>query len=262
MTASFPLPGLRLTQGQSKQLLSTLAASIDVESRDDFNQWVACHVRPLIPHEMSYCQVGTVNSSGIAVSESLGLNFPKAYLEEIKEENGNVGCPVMSKWLRERHAQIFKSDFMHGVALPEKWITAFRRHDLRNIAAHGVVDLNGETVSYFSFCRIRGNLGAAQSLLLEILVPHMHQALIRALSRGPSLSTENVQRAHTLTKREEQVLNWLIAGKTNWEIAAIVGSSENTVKNQVSSVLAKLGVSTRTQAATRALSLGLAPSAR
>ena len=53
----------------------------------------------------------------------------------------------------------------------------------------------------------------------------------------------------TLTSREREVLAELTKGRSNREIARALGVSEKTVKAHVSSVLAKLGVQDRTQAA-------------
>jgi DNA-binding NarL/FixJ family response regulator len=52
-----------------------------------------------------------------------------------------------------------------------------------------------------------------------------------------------------LTSREREVLAELAKGRSNREIARVLGVSEKTVKAHVSSVLAKLGVQDRTQAA-------------
>jgi DNA-binding NarL/FixJ family response regulator len=60
-----------------------------------------------------------------------------------------------------------------------------------------------------------------------------------------------------LTDRELEVLRQLAAGKSNREIARAVFLSEGTVKNHVTSILAKLGARDRTQAALRATALGL-----
>ena len=62
-----------------------------------------------------------------------------------------------------------------------------------------------------------------------------------------------------LTDRELEVLRHLAAGKSNREIARAVFLSEGTVKNHVTSILAKLGARDRTQAALRAAALGLLP---
>ncbi|MGE0599282.1 MAG: response regulator [Dehalococcoidia bacterium] len=63
----------------------------------------------------------------------------------------------------------------------------------------------------------------------------------------------------TLTERETDVLRLLAQGKANKEIALALYIGENTVKTHVSSILVKLGVQSRTQAALYARQIGLGP---
>ena len=58
-----------------------------------------------------------------------------------------------------------------------------------------------------------------------------------------------------VTTRERQVLAWLTAGKTDREIAAILGFSVRTIQKHLEHVYVKLGVETRTAAAMRALAM-------
>jgi len=60
-----------------------------------------------------------------------------------------------------------------------------------------------------------------------------------------------------LTGREIEVLEQIVAGHSNKAIAGRLNISEATVKSHINSILSKLGVSDRTQAATTALQRGL-----
>ncbi|MDQ3748196.1 MAG: response regulator transcription factor [Acidobacteriota bacterium] len=60
-----------------------------------------------------------------------------------------------------------------------------------------------------------------------------------------------------LTKTERKILQAIVAGKANKEIAFDLSVSENTVKTHVKNVFEKLGVSDRTSAATLAIRRGL-----
>jgi DNA-binding NarL/FixJ family response regulator len=60
-----------------------------------------------------------------------------------------------------------------------------------------------------------------------------------------------------LTERERDVLRLMAGGYSNREIADVLATAEGTVKNQVSSILAKLGVRDRTRAVLKALETGM-----
>ncbi len=60
-----------------------------------------------------------------------------------------------------------------------------------------------------------------------------------------------------LTRRELEVLRLIARGRTNRQVAAELGISENTVKNHLRSVLAKLSLNRRSQAVRYARELGL-----
>jgi LuxR family quorum-sensing transcriptional regulator LasR len=69
-------------------------------------------------------------------------------------------------------------------------------------------------------------------------------------------SPEN-EAAPRLTRRELEVLNWVMAGKSSWEISKITNCSEATVNFHMANVRQKFNVNTRQQAVVKAISLGL-----
>lgn len=67
---------------------------------------------------------------------------------------------------------------------------------------------------------------------------------------------ERMMRAN-LTSRELEILKMLAKGLTNKQIGHALGISDNTAKNHVNSIIEKLEVSDRTEAATTAIQRGL-----
>ena len=87
---------------------------------------------------------------------------------------------------------------------------------------------------------------------------------IRAVHNGklhipPPVAEKLAQRVsgQDLTARELNVLERIVAGRANKEISADLCISEATVKTHINSLLGKLGVTDRTQAATTALQRGI-----
>jgi two-component system, NarL family, response regulator len=87
---------------------------------------------------------------------------------------------------------------------------------------------------------------------------------LRAVHNGqycisPALAARLAQRMpHAdLSSREIEVLKLIVEGMSNKEIASALSVAESTVKNHVNSILAKLNVRDRTQAATTALKRGI-----
>jgi LuxR family quorum-sensing transcriptional regulator LasR len=60
-----------------------------------------------------------------------------------------------------------------------------------------------------------------------------------------------------LTRRELEVLQWVMAGKSSWEISRITNCSEATVNFHMANVRQKFNVNTRQQAVVKAIALGL-----
>jgi len=86
------------------------------------------------------------------------------------------------------------------------------------------------------------------------------RAVYAGKSRIPAVVAERLAErmgGSALTARELDVLKRIVAGRSNKEIANDLHISEATVKTHINSLLSKLGVNDRTQAATTALQRGI-----
>ena len=90
----------------------------------------------------------------------------------------------------------------------------------------------------------------------SLVQPAITERVLKGLSSMASKSNEP-ELAEELSAKEMEVLRLMAGGYSNREISTAVHKSEGTVKNQVSSILEKLGVRDRTQAVLRAINLGL-----
>jgi LuxR family quorum-sensing transcriptional regulator LasR len=85
----------------------------------------------------------------------------------------------------------------------------------------------------------------------SLLATMMHETT-RRLIKTDLLSS----RPH-LTKCEAEVLKWLSAGKSNWDISVLLNISEHGVSHHVRNLLTKFDVPTRRQAVVKAILLGV-----
>ena len=106
----------------------------------------------------------------------------------------------------------------------------------------------------------------ARAYLLKGMTREDLVTTIRAVHAGkshipPAIAERLAERMGTeeLTPREFDVLKEIVNGKSNKEIASELNVSEATVKTHINSLLGKLGVTDRTQAATAAIQRGLVP---
>lgn len=87
---------------------------------------------------------------------------------------------------------------------------------------------------------------------LSLVRDYAFESSLRYLHAQPG--DEGVPR---LTRRELEVLNWVMVGKSSWEISRITACSEATVNFHIGNVRQKFNVNTRQQALVKAISLGI-----
>ncbi|SIR40183.1 Autoinducer binding domain-containing protein [Paracoccus thiocyanatus] len=153
--------------------------------------------------------------------------------------------------------------YVKGNKAPLFWNQDFIRRSQVHDYADMIVERNilgGATVplpaprgkfSAITFLSLQA-LPAAPSQCAELAKVIGHVSLAK-LSQFDNLSLERPSQAgklKQLTGKQIEVLKWLSTGKTNHEIAGIMGLPRRQIDYHVSEILQKLGVATRVQAAT------------
>ena len=100
-------------------------------------------------------------------------------------------------------------------------------------------------------------LAAGGTLIQPSLTARAERELAQHRRHGVETDDEPVDKPEPLTEREREILRLLASGYSNREIARALFVVEGTVKNHVSSILAKMGVRDRTRAVLKAADRGL-----
>lgn len=223
-----------------------------------------------IPHKARICGIGSVD--GKAPVQRLIFGAPPGMAEEMPVANCVQNNFLLSLWMKERTPQ-----YTVVAAMPDNDLTPMQRawrdqlldFGIRNVATHGKIDSANGIVSSFYLCGLTQPMTGQQAEIFAMLVPHLHQALVKVL-KGESTTRSktadgvtpinaaeprrSVERADWgLTRREAEILKWIYYGKTNSETAKILGISELTVRNHMQNLMLKLGVGNRTQAVVKAM---------
>lgn len=112
------------------------------------------------------------------------------------------------------------------------------------------IHLHAGLISSLNFSGRKRDFSERDRHVLNLIRAHFKQAYQNAevaTARATALSQPLV--AYQLTPREAEIGIWLAEGKTNPEIAAILGVSPRTIEKHMEKILSKLGAENRTTAA-------------
>jgi transcriptional regulator EpsA len=240
-------------------VLEVIVQSCAVADAEAFDALIAIGgpLQRLLQYEMAICGIGGVSPQGSVVQKVVNLHYPVDYFYLMRDGEGRVDTPLMQKWRATLEPVLFQLG-RDDADYPTRWVDAFKLHDLRNTLAHGVQDLTGTLSSFFVFSRLAGEVGERHAYWLRLLTPHLHQALAQALPGIEDYEGRlSAPAARRLSPRQREILHWLHEGKTNGEIAQILGLTAVNVKYHVDQIYAKLEVRSRAQAVAKAQDMGL-----
>ncbi|MCH2256570.1 MAG: response regulator transcription factor [Alteromonas sp.] len=140
-----------------------------------------------------------------------------------------------------------------GISTPVLMLTTFDDHELVNGAMRaGAKGYLLKGVSLETLVDTITQIKNGKTLIQPAVTEKVLQGL-----KGLNVEFESFENPEPLTEKEVEILRLIAAGYSNKEIADAMFKSTGTIKNQVSSVMAKLGVRDRTRAVLKALEQGI-----
>jgi DNA-binding NarL/FixJ family response regulator len=194
----------------------------------DDHELVRRGVRDLLEAEADIRVVGEASTEAEAVGRVHALDPDVAILDvRLEQGNGVEACREIRS-LHPRTACLMLTSFADDEALFQAIMAGAAGYVLKQIRSGDLVD---------AVRRVAGGQ--------NLLDPAVTARVLERLRRGPD-EDELIAR---LSPQERQVLELLADGLTNRQIAAKLYLAEKTIKNYVTSVLSKMGMARRTEAA-------------
>lgn len=181
--------------------------------------------------------------------------WPDGWFERYVQENYVHDDPVIYRTKMSNEAFVW-SEALAGkpVSRPAKRVmneaTEFGMLDGYSVPLHSV----GGFQAIVTYGARKVDLSHEQRGALHIISIYAHNRLRAFMTETGDRSAAM---AAKVSAREREVILWCSAGKTNWEIGQILGTSEKTVQHEIASACRKLNCVNRAQLIAESIRLGL-----
>ncbi len=203
-----------------------------VQSREHLPT-LASAVSSLIPHQFAACGSYNIQKRALHVAYT---SFNKE-LNELYVSQGFVSDPSIQLLDCTQIGTVSSEDSL-DLVIPREVTNLKLDFGVKTCLSVGVRGVLG-ACTYFALSNFDQRQIWKLRSMMQILAPHFHLAYMRATTwaQGTSSPTKRVD----LTAREEEIMQWVAEGKTNWEISMILKVSLNTIKFHLKNTYQKLG---------------------
>jgi transcriptional regulator EpsA len=248
-----------LTSKEQMYLWRALESSLAVRQRGQFFLWTQGQLQALIPHDVIVCARLDPDHKVTHIDCMQGVPLGKEVLNELNHPETGLVTRV-AHYCREADLPLV------GVSCDEDDtahpLYTFVNELTRLGLGHAIFQDSGSMTggsSFFGLLRLREKPTDKHALLLRVLLPTLHMAFSRVECHGAEdvVDVEAGDEDSELTDRQIEILHWVKLGKTNFEIAQILGISALTVKNHMQKLFKRLNVHNRAQAVARVMTMRL-----
>lgn len=244
------VPQPRSTSPDWARFREAVWLSLSIERHAEFFAWLQDHVREYLPHEALIAAWGDFEQCRL--SYDVASADPRICTRHVLDD---VDLDPLLLQLYARWKAGSQPWYVIGNASLEGCV-AQREHQfvtqlerMKSLLVYGLRDRrSGQDSLYVFFC-LQADL-QPEPELMRTLLPQVDMAL-RRVDCLESVAARHSSAVEGMSAREREVMTWITQGKTNDEIALILGISPNTVKNHLKHIFQKLDVSKRAQAVAR-----------
>ena len=242
--------GRSLLNDNDLYLFLDIAEACHSVTSHEFAATVYPRLRELLPHDGFVC--AAVHPINGRVLRYINISFPQNQLALGDEIGTSLHCALVKKWIRVGRP-VFHSKDELGVHSQLGPRPDGSNTPLHNVAIHGVVNGSRRHASCYVFSNLNDAWHPRQMLILKLITPHLHTLFMPAL-RGED---QGFALRRPLSKREHDVLDALMEGKTGTEVARALNISKSTMRVHIRHILDKFETNSVIGAVAKAHQTGL-----
>ena len=197
---------------------------------------------------------GRYQTGGTRYVEHIASNYSDAWRRRYDEHDLNQADPTFAH-ARTSLSPLVWSERMYATPAQRAYHQEALQHGLAEGATFPVHGRNGD-VARLNLSLARSD-AASRSHVRSMLMWGALLATMTHEATGRVVRQRSLAALPALTRRETEVLDWIAAGKSNWEISRLVEISEHGVSHHVRNILLKFEVGCRHQAVAKAIAFGM-----
>lgn len=224
----------------------------DTQSRPaneaELSEWARRELVRIFPHEATILGFGTVTATDLIVDRVICVNMTDRYVLGLIDGNHELRSAALRRWYRVRAPLWLVGPDWRGIQ-DRAWKINIERHGFTNCLVDGILaPIDGR----FSFLTMFNMAGRTPPC--GMAVRHFATALATDVWFSTQPDHQRCAQFPTmrLTAVEQELIQLLRLGKSNWEIGKILGKSAATVKTQLQRLYQRTGTANRTELAIRA----------
>ncbi|WP_332847850.1 XrtB/PEP-CTERM-associated transcriptional regulator EpsA [Massilia sp. S19_KUP03_FR1] len=245
-----------LSPREQEYLLRVIEAGVAVRAAHEFFLWTQGQLQALLPHQALVC-LQFDGDQLVRLHCVHTMVLAPQVLAALEDRAGGLALRIARHCRAAQRLPVMLDIGVRETSALAPFQEESRRLGFDNVLVHGSGAVAGGA-TMFALFGMPQRPGARHAWFFELVLPHLHLALLRLsglVERAPTRAP--VEAARPLSARETEILHWLAQGKSNFEIGCILGISGATVKNHLQRIYRALGVSNRAHALARGSALRL-----